>query len=253
MARIFIGTSGWHYDHWVDRFYPADARPPDFLRLYARRFRAVEINNSFYRLPSRETLAKWRDESPADMVFACKASRFITHVKRLNDGRSFDRFFQAVEVLGDKLGPLLFQLPPRWKVNVERLDAFLPLLPRDRRCAFEFRDPSWFVPAVKAALERHGAACCLYDFEGQQAPGWMTADFVYVRLHGPGRRYLDSYDDRTLHALARRIRAWQRERRDVYCFFDNTDKGAAPENALRLKALLRRPPARPVARRAGTS
>ena len=239
MAKLHIGTSGWHYDHWLGRFYPAGTKSGDFLRLYARRFRAVEINNSFYRLPKKETLAAWRDETPKTMVFACKASRYITHVKRLAGAEGFQRFFETVDVLGDKLGPLLFQLPPRWKPNVERLERFLDALPRQRRSVFELRDARWFVPEVRAALERHNVASCLYDFEDRQAPGWITADFVYVRLHGPGQRYLHAYDDRTLGALARRIAAWKRSGRDVYCFFDNTDKGAAPADALKLKALLR--------------
>jgi uncharacterized protein YecE (DUF72 family) len=253
MARIFIGISGWHYDHWIGTFYPAGTKSVDFLRHYARHFRAVEINNTFYRLPKPETLAKWHDDSPKSMIFACKASRYITHVKKLQDEQSFARFFQVMEALGPKLGPLLFQLPPRWKVNVERLDAFLQILPPDRRCAFEFRDPSWFVPEVRDVLQRHGVACCLYDFEGQQSPLWLTADFVYLRLHGPGRRYLDSYDERTLLAVAHRLRAWKREGRDAYCFFDNTDKGHATRDALRLQQLLRQSRSRALTKPTGAT
>jgi uncharacterized protein YecE (DUF72 family) len=240
-ADTYIGTSGWHYRHWVGPFYPEDMKPRGFLDYYSTRFRAVEINATFYRLPSLETLEAWRTSSPPDMVFACKASRYITHARKLTDPEgSFSRFFKTVEALGDKAGPVLFQLPPRWKVNVARLSAFLEMLPEGRRYAFEFRDESWFCSAVYEALARHDAAFCLYDIAGRRSPIELTADFTYVRLHGPGGAYQGSYDGRTLSGWARRFRAWRGAGRDVFCFFDNDDSGYAPRNALRMQDMVAR-------------
>src|SRR5512139_3472241 len=150
---IHIGTSGWHYHHWRGPFYPEDMSSEEFLSHYARSFQTVEINNTFYQLPSSETLAAWRDGTPRQFLFACKASRYITHMKKLADpAQTTARFFEAIQILGPKLGPVLFQLPPRWHANVDRLRTFLRSLPKTFRFAFEFRDSSWFGPATYAAL-----------------------------------------------------------------------------------------------------
>jgi len=242
MARLYIGTSGWHYGHWVGPFYREDAKPAEFLSFYAARFAAVEINNTFYRLPARETLARWRDETPAGFVFACKASRYITHMKKLGDPRrSVRRFFAAVDVLGGKLGPVLFQLPPRWHADAALLDASLAALPADHRYAFEFRDPTWFAPEILQILTRHGAAFCIYDLGGRRSPAEVTANFAYVRLHGPADPYRGSYDGRTLAGWARRFRRWRAGGRDVYCFFDNDEQGFAARDALRLQGMVAAP------------
>jgi uncharacterized protein YecE (DUF72 family) len=238
VARIVIGTSGWYYDHWIGPFYPEGMRPEAFLPYYAERFAAAEINNTFYQLPHRETLESWRDATPREFAFACKASRYITHMKKLKDPRdSIRRFMAVTEALGDKLGPILFQLPPRWHVDVGRLADFLDALPAGRRYAFELRDESWFCDAVYEALKRHGAAFCVYDLDGRRSPVRSTADFVYVRLHGPRERYRGRYDGRTLFGWARRFRHWRDEGLDVYCFFDNDENGYAPRDALRLKQM----------------
>jgi len=239
MAKIHIGTSGWHYDHWVGPFYPKDIKPKDFLSFYAERFAAVEINNTFYQLPEPETLAHWRDAAPAGFVFACKASRYITHMKKLKDPpESIRRFFEVVDTLEQKLGPILFQLPPRWHVDLQRLAAFLEALPGNRRYAFEFRDESWSNREVYDALSRHNAAFCIYDLAGRRSAIEVTADFAYVRLHGPGEAYRGSYDGRTLFGWVRRFLTWRDEGRDVYCFFDNDEKGYAALDALRIKEML---------------
>jgi uncharacterized protein YecE (DUF72 family) len=239
MAGIHIGTSGWHYDHWVGPFYPQNMKPVDFLPYYARHFGATEINNTFYQLPKRNTLTQWRDATPKDFLFACKASRYITHMKKLKDPQeSCRRFFGAVNALGEKLGPILFQLPPRWNANVERLESFLAALPECQRYAFEFRDASWFAADVYEVLARHNAAFCLYELGGRRSAVKVTADFVYVRLHGPDGPYRGSYDGRTLHGWIRRFHGWRREGRDVYCFFDNDEKGYAARDALRMKEML---------------
>lgn len=239
MARAYIGTSGWHYDDWRGRFYPEDAGKSDFLRLYAQTFRAVEINNTFYSLPRHRTLTHWRDTVPEDFVFACKASRFITHMKKLKDPTpSTGKFFAAIAALDGKLGPVLFQLPPNWNVNVDRLCAFLDALPPACRYTFEFRDDSWHCKEVYDLLGRHNAALCIYNMGATVSPVEVTADFVYVRLHGPTGRYQGSYEDSALEEWARRVGGWCGQGRDVYCFFDNDQKAYAPRDAARLMDML---------------
>ena len=138
-GRIFIGTSGWHYSHWVGPFYPKKSPSAEFLSFYTRHFHTVEINNTFYHLPSQETLKAWREGTPKGFLFSCKGSRFITHMKKLKDPEhSTQRFLEAIQVLGSKVGPILFQLPPRWNINLDRLDSFLKVLPKQHRFAFEF-------------------------------------------------------------------------------------------------------------------
>lgn len=207
---------------------------------YVRQFDTVELNNTFYRLPAPAALEAWRDSTPGAFHFAVKGSRFLTHMKKLRNAEAgLRRFLDAVEILGRKLGPILFQLPPNWHADADRLEAFLALLPR-RRCAFEFRDPSWNTEAVYELLARHNAGYCIYDLAGYQSPIEVTADFVYIRLHGPGGKYQGTYDDAELADWARRIDAWNRKLAAVYVYFDNDDSGFAPRDALRLKALLAR-------------
>jgi uncharacterized protein YecE (DUF72 family) len=239
-GRCFIGTSGWSYKHWRGPFYPKDmAKGSDQLRLYAERFDTVEVNGTFYRLIEADTFQRWRNETPDGFVFACKGSRYLTHMKRLKDPeQGVQRFFERVEALEDKLGPIVFQLPGRFKPDRERLAGFLDALPRGRRYAFEFRDRRWFEAETLELLAQHDVALCLYEFAGQEAPLEVTADFVYIRLHGPDGAYRGSYRDNALRAWAKRIRAWSKKGLDVYCYFDNDEKGYASENALRLKKLL---------------
>jgi uncharacterized protein YecE (DUF72 family) len=239
-GRCFIGTSGWSYRHWRGPFYPgAMSRGTDQLRFYAERFDTVEVNGTFYRLIEVETFRRWRAATPAGFVFACKGSRYLTHMKRLKDaGRGVGRFFERVEALEGKLGPVVFQLPGRFKPDRERLAAFLDALPGGHRYAFEFRDPAWFLPEILETLAVRDAALCLYEFAGQEAPLEMTASFVYIRLHGPAGPYQGSYADAALRSWAERIAGWAAAGRDVYCYFDNDDRGFAPKNALRLKELL---------------
>lgn len=240
LPRMHIGTSGWTYPHWRGAFYPEDLRDDQRLRFYAARLTSVEINNSFYRLPEESTLVRWRDATPADFVFAAKASRYITHMKKLKDPQaSADRFMERMDVLGDKLGPILFQLPPHWRLNTNRLARFLETLDSDRRFAFEFRDPSWFDDRVYALLERHNCALCIYELAGMRSPRELTADFVYVRLHGPREAYRGSYDTRALARWAAALSAWRSEGRDFFCYFDNDEAGYAVRDALRLVDMLK--------------
>ena len=238
-AAVHIGTSGWHFPHWVGPFYPRDLPPEEFLGFYARHFRTVEINASFYRLPERTTVAEWRATVGPGFVFAVKASRYATHMKKLKEPEtSLARFFDVMAALGPALGPVLFQLPPRFRVNLARLDACLAALPRGVRAAFEFRDRSWFTDAVYDSLAAHGAALCVYDLAGWRAPLAATADFVYLRLHGPHAAYQGRYGRARLRPWARRIAAWRAEGREVFCYFDNDQAGYAVTDALSLTALV---------------
>jgi uncharacterized protein YecE (DUF72 family) len=238
-CEIRIGTSGWHYKHWLGPFYPTGLAAKDMLAWYMERFDTVEINNSFYRLPSPETFDAWRRATPPRFCFAVKGSRYITHRKRLKDPKpALERLMPAVDVLGPKLGPILFQLPPRWSRNLERLAEFLAALPKRRRYTFEFRDPSWHGPDVYRLLARHNAAFCIYELDGFVSPIEVTADFVYVRLHGPGKKYQGDYSADILKAWALRIDGWRRSSAAVYVYFDNDQAGYAAKNAAELKALL---------------
>ncbi len=237
--NVRIGTSGWHYKHWVGSFYPEGTAASKMFSQYAKAFDTVELNNSFYKLPAPGTFARWRQASPRNFVFAVKASRFITHNKKLKDPQNaIENFLPRARELGEKLGPILFQLPPKWRCNLERLEEFLQELPRGHDYAFEFREPTWHCAPVLEILRRHNAAYCIYDLAGFATELEVTADWTYVRLHGPGGKYQGSYTDDTLRQWARQISEWQQKLRAVYFYFDNDQAGYAAHNALRLKQLL---------------
>jgi uncharacterized protein YecE (DUF72 family) len=236
---IHIGTSGWHYDHWKGPFYPDKISAVEMLPHYVGRFHTVEINNSFYQLPKKTTLELWKKTVPSNFVFAFKGSRYITHMKKLKDpSRGVPPLLEAARVLGEKLGPLLFQLPPHWRINLERLDAFLQFLPRDFRYAFEFRDPSWFTDRTYEMLAKREAAFCIYHLAGRLSPKEVTTDFVYVRLHGPDGAYQGQYDGKTLSGWAGAFSTWQRQGKEIFCYFDNDQAGYAAQDALRLQEML---------------
>lgn len=237
---IRIGCSGWAYKDWKGPFYPADLRLKDRFAFYASQFDTAEINASFYRLPSQAAVAAWAEAAPDGFVFAWKVSRFITHNKKLNDcADSVALVFGRMQPLGTHAGPALIQLPPQLHRNDERLGAFLGLLPPGRHVV-EVRHPSWYDEAVFENLRRSGAALCLSDHHDAPAPPVLTADFVYWRGHGPSGRYFGRYGDAALEALADRIAGWDAEGRDVYAYFDNDIKSAAPQDAARLKTLVAR-------------
>lgn len=239
-GTIHIGTSGWHYKHWMGNFYPSGMKPKDFMAHYLRFFRTVEINNSFYKLPAPETFAAWRVAVPPDFVFAVKASRFITHMKKLNEPlQSFSNFMQNVSVLEEKLGPILFQLPPMWKFNEARFRNFLAVLPPHFRYTFEFRNPTWYNETVYELLRRHNMAFCIYEIEYHLSPLLVTADFVYIRLHGPETKYAGSYSESALQWWANFCKEQQAQGKDVYLYFDNDQAGYAAFNAQRLQELVR--------------
>lgn len=243
-ARCRIGTSGWNYPHWSGIFYPQGMKPPAWFQHYARFFDTVEVNNTFYRLPSADVFVRWGTEAPAGFCFALKASRFITHVKRLLEPeRSAGELLRRAAGLKGKLGPFLFQMPPSGRANPGRLTLFLDYLRHqtilpDARLAFEFREPSWLAPEVSAALEKANVALCLADWPELHVDGPTTADFVYVRRHGAGDLYAGSYSRSALRCEADRIREWLGAGKSVYVYFNNDANAHAVTNALTLKELL---------------
>jgi len=237
MARAYIGTSGWNYKHWWNgEFYPSAMRPPEWLKFFSEHFATVEINSSFYRLPSETAFQTWRNQVPPDFVFAVKASRFLTHIKRLKDPEQpLDLFFSRAKYLRNQLGPVLFQLPPRFKLNLERLEIFLTALRADRTgkkapCVIEVRDATWLVPSVFDMLRAHRVALCFADWHDTHVTEPITADFVYVRRHyGPAAG--GNYPKEHLNRDIEQIRVWLREGLDVYVYFNNDAGGHAIRNA----------------------
>ena len=235
--KLDVGTSGWHYRHWLGSFYPEGLTASKMLEWYAGQFDTVEINNSFYRLPPESALQSWRETVPAGFRFALKGSRFITHMKKLKEpGPALAKFFSRGDLLGRKLGPVVFQLPPNWSPNPDRFGAFLEALPHGHRYAFEFRDPEWHTEKVYELLRRHGAAFCVYQLAGFVSPFEMTTDFAYVRLHGPEGKYQGLYDKKALATWADRILSWPVKHAWVY--FDNDERGFAPRNARELREMM---------------
>lgn len=233
-----IGTSGYDYPHWRGVFYPAQLPRRAWLRHYAGRFDTVEINNTFYHLPSPATFAGWRSAAPPDFLYALKFSRYATHLKRLREPEDpLRRFLQRAEPLGELLGPILVQLPPRFRADPDRLEAFLTAAPRERRWALEFRDPAWLSDAVYEVLRRHNAALCVHDLIPDH-PREGTADWVYLRFHGRG--YGGNYSPQRLRAEARRIVADLAAGRDVYAYFNNDVGGYAVRNAATLRRYVTR-------------
>jgi uncharacterized protein YecE (DUF72 family) len=238
-GEIRIGCSGWIYKHWRGSFYPQGVPQKRWLEFYAERFDTAEINASFYRLPTEAAVRGWATRAPEGFLFAWKASQYLTHSKKLKDAEpSLELIFRIMDGLGDKFGPVLFQLPPNLKLNLERLQSFLPLLPKQRRHTVEFRHPSWYAPEVFELLRAHDVSLCISDHKHAPAPWEATASFVYVRGHGPGGSYYGSYSDEELAAWADRIGRWRAAGRNVYAYFDNDIGTAAPADATRLKALL---------------
>lgn len=238
-GKIYIGTSGWHYKHWVGTFYPENTKPKDYLAIFLKHFKTVELNNPFYHMPPKTTFEGWRKQTPKGFVFAVKGSRFISHQKKLSESAdALNYMMENVSGLEEKLGPILFQLPPGWKVNVERLESFLEILPKGYRFTFEFRNASWYNDEVITLLKKYKAAFCIYHLAGHMSPEYVTADFVYIRLHGPGGKYQGSYSEKELKQWADKMKSWSEQGKDVYCYFDNDQAGYAAFNAQRILELI---------------
>lgn len=238
--KTWIGTSGWMYDGWRGPFYPENLPKRAWLSYYATQFATAEINSAFYRTPSLDAVRSWRNDTPRDFRFAWKASKFITHWKRLTASceNSIALMQTRLKMLSPKLSVVLFQLPPQFSKNADRLRSFLRLLPRRRCYAFEFRHRSWYDDEVFDILHSRNVALCISDHADAPAPWLVTADHVYLRAHGPAGDYGGSYPARTLRRWANAIADWQSEARDVFVYFDNDQKAAAPADARRLAALL---------------
>jgi uncharacterized protein YecE (DUF72 family) len=238
---VTIGTSGWSYDHWVGVLYPREASSLERLDAYARKFRTVEVNNTFYRWPKDEVFASWRERLPAGFLVSAKASRGLTQFRKLNDpGPWLARMESGLARLGEARGVLLFQLPPHFGRDLGRLDRFLGALPSGRRVSVEFRHPSWDGEETFDVLARHGAAYCVTSGANLPCVLRATADFVYVRLHGPDRQHLyaGSYPEADLRWWADRIGEWASQGRDIFAYFNNDGYGHAVRNALRLGELV---------------
>lgn len=237
-GKAYIGTSGWHYKHWVGTFYPENTKPEEFMAFYEQFFQTVELNNSFYHIPPAKTFENWAKSTPKDFIFSVKANRYITHVKKLKDSETLSYFMSQADALKEKLGPILFQLPPNWQYNAERFQSFLEELPKGYRYTFEFRNPSWYNESTIELLKQHNIAFCIYELGHHESPVEITADFVYIRLHGPGEKYQGSYNDASLQQWSNRCDEWLKKNLDVFIYFDNDQNGYAAHNAKQLKVLI---------------
>ncbi|PYJ61975.1 MAG: DUF72 domain-containing protein [Verrucomicrobia bacterium] len=229
--NFYVGTSGYSYKEWKGTFYPEDLPDKQMLRFYGERFRSVEINNTFYRMPKASVLEAWAKEVPADFMFVLKASQRITHHQRLKDADdSVSYLLEVAGALKERLGPLLFQLPPYLRKDAPRLREFLALLPSDRRAAFEFRHQSWFDDEVFGLLRDHRAVLCIAEAENElEIPFVSTADWGYLRLRRP------DYGDAELKAWAKRVH--EQEWREAFIFFKHEEEGKGPEMAKRFLKL----------------
>ncbi len=239
MARLFLGTSGWVYNHWKGVFYPEDLPSGEWFSFYTRHFDTVEINNSFYRLPSRDVFDGWRRMAPPGFDYTIKASRYITHVKKLKDpGVGLGNFYNNLEGLGDRCASVLFQLPPRFRLNLERLDVFLEALSKRYRNVMEFRDETWLNSEVYDMLRRHNVALCWADSPFYPGPDERTADFSFFRRHGGHGASRPDYSRGELKKLAGRVRRELDDGRDCFVYFNNDPFGYAVKDALKLRELL---------------
>jgi uncharacterized protein YecE (DUF72 family) len=238
---VWIGTSGWQYDDWRGPVYPAALPLRGWLESYAARFQTVESNNAFYRLPERRTFEDWAARTPDDFRMAVKVSRYLTHIKRLRaPAEPVDRFVGRVRGLGPKLGPVLLQLPPQLKVDVDRLARTLDRFPDDLRVAVEFRHPTWFRDEVRRLLTERGVALCLADRRGVLGEVWRTADWSYLRFHEGRAAARPAYTRGALARWADRLALGWGPDEDVWVYFNNDPGAAAPRDAARVAGLCRR-------------
>ena len=258
---VWIGTSGWQYRDWRGSFYPQGLAQARWLEAYSAAFATVESNNAFYRLPERHVFEAWAARTPDDFVMAVKMSRFLTHVRRLRDPAApVERFLDRARGLGRKLGPVLIQLPPQFRADLERLEATLRLFPADIRVAVEFRHATWFTDETRRLLERHGAALCLADRRGLRTPLWRTADWTYVRFHEGRAAPRPCYGRTALRTWADRLAGEWGPAAEAWVYFNNDPRGCAPRDAARFAIAARRaglaptrvPPVRAVRPRPGS-
>ena len=233
-SHVHIGTSGFSFNHWKDNFYPKGLSTKEWLHYYAKTFSTVELNTTFYRLPSESTVKNWQSQVPDNFLFSIKASRYITHQKRLHDCKESLHFFYERNDFLTKTGPILFQLPPSFKINKERLLEFIKNLKKSHLHVFEFRHDSWFTDEIYDILNAHHIALCITDLNGKLSPEELTTDFTYIRLHGPQKAYQDSYSPPQLKEWKRKMEKWALKA-SIFCYFDNDEKGYAIQDAKTLQ------------------
>jgi uncharacterized protein YecE (DUF72 family) len=238
-GSIHIGCSGWVYKHWRGILYPEGLAQTRWFHRYAEEFDTVEINASFYRVPKAETFDGWRNKAPEGFCYAVKVNRFITHLKKLvGVEETLNEFVALARKLGPALGPLLYQLPPSLKLNLDRLEAFLKLIPADLGNVFEFRNTSWYEPETYALLDRYGASFCVHDMPGSKTGRIAVGPIAYVRFHGGEGKYWGRYSDEGLLSWTDWILEQSRSGRPVWCYFNNDIHGHAIHDAQTLKSMV---------------
>jgi uncharacterized protein YecE (DUF72 family) len=239
MTRIHIGCSGWVYKHWRGLFYPEGLAQKRWFERYAEEFDTVEINASFYHLPKPDTFRKWRDQAPPGFCYAVKANRYLTQAKKLKDCEEpLERMMTATRELGDRLGPMLYQLPPRMKINLERLETFLKILPSGVTNVFEFRNKDWYRPETYGLLERYGASFCVHDMPGSASERIAVGPIAYVRFHGGEGKYWGRYSDEGLLSWTDWLIEQVRQGKSCWCYFNNDIHGHAIQDARTLKSMV---------------
>ena len=241
MSKVLIGCSGYVYPHWRGGvFYPKGLPQKDELQYYAQKFKTVELNSPFYHLPQKKTFENWRKRTPKDFIFAVKVSRFITHIKKLKDcKKAWMTFFERASALKEKLGPFLFQFPPSWKKDLQRVEDFLKFSKKENLLfAFEFRHPSWFSRDIFEILKKFKTALVFADSPRWKSVEEITADFFYIRMHGGKKLYSSEYTKEELSFLAKKIKKYLKKGLDVYVYFNNDAYGFAPKNAKELEKML---------------
>ena len=237
---IRIGTSGWYYDHWKELFYPAGLPKSKWFEHYAGHFDTVEINNTFYHLPKEQTLQRWHRLAPKGFLYAVKANRYITHIKRLKDtSEALKRFFERVGLLKSHLGPILYQLPPSLHKDLDLLGSFIKLLPKKPPAVFEFRHESWYCDDTFELLGEFGVGFCIHDMPGKESPKSIVSDIIYIRFHGSTGRYSGSYPRPALETWAKWLKSQSKKARAIYAYFNNDAHANAIKNARTLKEQLR--------------
>ncbi len=235
VGNIYIGTSGWYYEHWRKVFYPEKLPKNQWLNYYVQKFPAVELNNTFYHLPTKKSLAHWSKEAPEGFIYSVKANRGITHYKKMRDVQSdLKRFLHMVKPLAPNLGPILYQLPPDLHFDESLLIDLFEIHPPKYKYVLEFRHGSWFCEETYELLRQNNVAFCIHDHSKRTTPFVSTADFIYIRLHGPDGQYGGEYSPNFIESLGRRILDWSNGKKDIYCFFNNDANGYAVKNASEL-------------------
>lgn len=236
---IRIGTSGWHYEHWKGVYYPEKLAKSKWLEFYANDFDTVELNNTFYRLANEGTFEKWYSQVPEDFIYSVKASRYITHIKKLTDCvEGPANFFERAKLLKEKLGPILYQLPPSFRKDIDRLKTFVKTMPKAKVSVFEFRNNSWYSDDVFELLNSSGVGFCIHDMAGSETPRMVTGKSIYVRFHGAAGKYAGNYPRSEMKKWAAWIREQMKNVEGIYVYFNNDANAYAVNNAIQLKKLL---------------